>query len=172
MATRLREGPFREVPTDGKKSLFVSHQIADHSESMKLLADNGLRPITYREALVRAPELIEKLRGRWFWLDGKGIREDGTYAYDANGELAKPTGKETIKKKIHVFPGDQPLFLSVFANYTAEVISARFGLYGDIRYHVDADQIVVGVRTPLEEAEESMEEGRAALARLKRSPQK
>lgn len=166
MANKVKESVFKEIHSEGKTPLFVYSQIVEHPETMKLLSDDGLRPLTYQEALARAPELIKKLKGWWFRLDGQGIHEDGTYTYDANGELAEPTGKETVNQKVLVFPGVLPLSLNIFADYTSEVARARFGLYGDTRYH--SDQMVVGVMTPLREAEWSMEKGRAAIERLRR----
>jgi len=107
MATRLRDGTFREILSDGKIVMFMSEQAGNRAQSMRLLADNGLRPLTHQELLMRAPELIERLKGRWFYIDGIGLRKGGTYAWNANGELAKLTGKETYDQKIRVYPGNK-----------------------------------------------------------------
>ena len=48
--------------------LHVFEQYANYQLSMKLLAKNGLRPLTYQEALSRSQEIIERLKDKWFWL--------------------------------------------------------------------------------------------------------
>lgn len=90
--------------------LHVFKQNSNHVQSMQLLADNGLRPLTYQEALVylmQYPEDKEKLKRKWFWLDGKGITEIGLFSFNEKGELIELTGKETLEQKVRVWPGDR-----------------------------------------------------------------
>lgn len=171
MATRLRGDAFREMSTDGKTSLFVSYQSASHSQSMRILADNGLRPLTYREALSFYSELIKKLQGNKFYLADRGIKEkDGFYTLNAQKKLVKATGDETYDQKIHIWHGNRSLILNVNSDYSVNLYGARFNLIGDEDPR-GAALVVVGVKTPLGEVEESMEKGREALRRLRREIQ-
>ncbi len=159
MATRLREGTFREIFSDGKISMFVSERAENYNQSMRLLADNGLRPITYQELLMHAPELIERLSGKWFYIDGIGLRKRGTYAWNKNGELVKLTGNEVYGQIIRVYPGNKPLSFGVRADENPW----RFNLVCD----GDTDEkapVVIGIIN----VEKIMERGRDALTRLRR----
>ncbi len=163
MATKSRDA-FIEVPAFGRAPLYVSNQDADHPETMKLLADNGLRPITYQEAFMCAPELIEKLAERWFFLAGTGIQEKGTYAWDENGKLAELTGSETYEQKVRVYSGTKALAIQI---YVGRFDGVSFKLHGHFLPQYVAP-VVVGVNTPLREAEMRVEKCRAALAQLRR----
>ncbi len=105
--------------------LFILDQKGNYAKSMEILAENGLRPLTYREALAKAPDMVRELKGKWFWLAGQGIKEDRLCTYDAKGELAESTGSETYDQKVRVWSGKHPLHLAVIA-----------GVYGDGRRFV------------------------------------
>ena len=98
---------------EGAVPIKILEHHGNHAQSMRMLADNGLRPLTYKEALMNAHELIEKLQGRCFYLDGKGIDEDGLYSFNAKGELAKSMGDEPYDKTVYIWSGDKPLILDV-----------------------------------------------------------
>ncbi len=145
--------------------LQVLEQGGNHSQSMKLLTENGLRPLTYQEALSRSSELIEKFKGKWFWIAGKGIHEeDEIYVFNPQGELVKSNGKESIDQKVRVWSGSQPLSLDVDSDYYARDFGRRFLLDGGGSPDVVAP-VVVGVRS----ADAIVAEGRAVLERLQRS---
>ncbi len=156
MATKQSEqARFRQAGT-----LFVSDQGMNYEQSMRLLADNGLRPLTYQEALSRAPELIKSLKGKWFFLDGKGITENGIHAFDAHGELIKPIGNETYDQKVRAWSGN-PLFSFIVLD--AVLSYGRFAVGSGLKPDLKAT-VVVGIK----DATKSLEEGRAALTRLRR----
>lgn len=127
---------------------------------MKLLADNGLRPVTYWEALVHAPELVSELKGKWFWLADQGTTKSGIYTFNANGELAEPNGTETLDEKVHIFRGNRPLRLSISSD---DYSDWRFALGGRTVSGAIAP-VVVGIK----DVTKSLEDGRAALERLRR----
>ncbi len=139
------------VRAGSQTPLTILAQERDHAQSMEVLAKNGLRPLTQREALSRAPELIEKLMGKWFYLDGKGVSANGIYTFNAHGELARPTGKEKYDQKIRLWSGDMSLSLFV---YPGGYYDWRFGLLGDLRKDNIAP-VVVGVKIN-SEAREAM----------------
>lgn len=117
---------------------------ANHADSLKILEDEGLRPMTYQEALViidTDSELKEKLKGKWFWIAGKGMEQDGLYTFDKNGKLIE--GEGDPEKTVRVWSGDTPLSLSVWVG--AVVDYWRFDLYADVDPSVVAP-VVVGVK--------------------------
>src|SRR5271157_3583536 len=130
-------------PEIAEASLIILEQEADHADSMKILAKNGLRPLTYQEALSRSTELIKELKGKWFYLAGEELnKENGIYTFDNQGGLAELAGNETYDQKVQVWPGDLPLYLCVY--------SVPF--FGGRRFDLDADSsprdaapVVVGV---------------------------
>lgn len=163
MATKLAEQKqFRSVGT-----LFIAEQSAGHALSMELLATNGLRPLTYQEALSRSLELMKELKGKRFWLAGQGIHgEDEVCIFNAQSELVKSTGKESLDKRIRVWSSDQPLSLTVLSDADTAYYGARFTLSGNWPLYVA--QVVVGVV----DEEPILGKGREALERLRRASPK
>jgi hypothetical protein len=134
-----------DVKTTEKPPLYVSELGGDFDGSMKLLRDNDLRALTYREALSHAPELIEKLQGKWFYLDGEGAHENGFYTYNADGELMKPIGNEKSDQMVRVFPGQ----LSLLYVYYETTVNWRFDLRDSLPSGPVAP-VVVGVKIDAE----------------------
>lgn len=142
----------------------ILEQGGDHARSMELLAKNNLKPLTYPDALSRSTELIERLKGEWFWMSGRGIEIDGTFTFNRNGELVELAGKETANRMIRVWKGSTPLSLYVCPDTDVRSYGRRFALSGDT-FPQWAASVVVGIM----DATRSFEEGRAALGRLKRN---
>jgi len=111
----------------------ILNQAGDHKKSMKILTDNGLRPITYQEALSRSEELIEAFKGewKWFYLAGSGIELDGEYTFAKNGAIVNLKGKEKPDKIVRVWPGGNPLSLGVGSGYYVAQYGWRFALDAD-----------------------------------------
>jgi len=151
---------FMEVPVTGKASLFVFRSEANHFETLSVLADNGLRPLTYREALSHSSVLVRDLKGKWFYLDETAPRKSGLYAWDENGELVEPTGNETYDQKVRAWSG-KPLFSFIILD--AVLSYGRFVIGNDLKPDLKA-LVVVGIK----DAAKSLEDGRAALTRLRR----
>lgn len=151
MATRsLHHKDFMSVIGSTGKTLFILPKAAKHSNSMKELIDSNLRPLTYQEIiplLINDEALRNRLKGKWFWLEGWGTNKDGMHTVDEKGELKHLTEKEekilSIERKIYVLPGEYPLTLHVYSDNTALKKGRRFDV-GTIRiYHVAT--VVVGV---------------------------
>ncbi len=143
---------FREVGTSG---VFIAHTEANQINSMDLLQQNGFRALTFQEALMKIdqnPELKERLKGRWLYLDGKGSELSGFYMFNEKGELSKISGPAILKKGqgdlekfVFVLKGSQPLSLLVQTDDFARYGGFRFGLYASYG-HSDVAGVVVGVR--------------------------
>lgn len=134
---------FREISNSGVSIAFTN---ANQKDSMSLLQQNGLRAMTYQEALVtidKNPELKEQLKGKWFWLDGKGTELSGYYTFNEKGELTK--GKGNIEKTVYAWSGSQPLSLSVRTDGDARFYERRYSLsaYGGPS---GVASVVVGVK--------------------------
>ncbi len=109
--------------------VFVAKIRSDYNDSMALLRQNGLRPLAFREALVKIdqdPELKERLKGKWFYLEGKGTELSGYYTFDEKGELFR--GKGEIERTVYICDGPQPLSLVVLNGSYVRYDERRFGL--------------------------------------------
>lgn len=149
-------------------SLFIYNRGANLPETMRILARDGLKPLTYQEALAHAPELIKKLQGKWFYLKGVAPGKNGVYTWDENGELVEPVGDETPDKRVYVASENWPLAFDVDPNQFCQIVDGkRFYLGGYVTPDIVATA-VVGIK----ETGEILEGGRAALERLKRGTQR
>ena len=95
--------------TESLVTIRALEQSGNHAQSMEILAANDMRALTRKEALARAPELIEKFKGTWFYLADRGISEHGLFTYDEKGDLMPPTGKESHNEKVYIWSGGKPL---------------------------------------------------------------
>lgn len=137
---------FQEVRSNAV-SLFILQQRGNRADSMALLSKNGLRPLTYQEAFSRSSELIQQLKGEWFYLYGQGIQEkSGIYTFnEKTGDLVQAIGNESIDKKVHVWSGNQSLSLFVRSDNGARDGGERFLLFGFDSPDIVAP-VVVGVK--------------------------
>ena len=113
---------------------------------MALLQQYELEPMAKEEALVlidRYPELKNQLKGKRFYLAGKGSEKSRYYTFDNEGMLTE--GKGDVEKTVYAYSGDKPLSLLVLTNYYARIDEGRFYLdaYGDPQ---SVASVVVGVR--------------------------
>lgn len=138
---------FREIKCS-RASLFALQHEANYANSMRILADNGMRPITYQEALARHEQLIKELAGSWFWLAGNGIKqEDGYYAFDRHGNLAHLTGRETAEQKVYVSKSSGPLSIGI--GFGGDSEDGIFDIVGDGHSDTPAP-VIVGTRKSLD----------------------
>lgn len=149
---------FRET----KAGLHIAKTEANHQDSMSILAANGLRPLTYQEALSRAPKLIKELEREWFYLAGNGITEDGVYTFNDKGELQPLKGNEKYDQRVSVYPGNQPLSLIVDYDYG----DRRFVLYAD-GGPLDVASVVVGVKAQAPSSSKVLDVVESELGELK-----
>ncbi len=153
---------FKEI--DG---VFISQTNANQIESSSILRDNGLRLLTYSEALVLITKsllLKEELKGNWFFLIGRGLNENGYHTFNNKGELSE--GKGDREKTIYVHPGENPLSLDVRLCNNAFNDECRFDLGAD-DFPQDAAPVIVGVKAshlPITLKSEHFEESRNSLA--------
>ncbi len=102
------------------------------AQSMKILADHSMRPLTYQEALVwlmQNPEIKEQLKGKFFYLEGVGTDKSGLYTVGGKGELKPGSGE--FEETVLVWSGKNPLSLGVCSGDRARVGGRRFDLIGD-----------------------------------------
>ena len=156
--TRTRETvqvAFRKISNSGVSIAFTN---ANQKESRSLLKQNGLRAMTYQEALVKIdqnPELKERLKGKWFYLAEKGTELPGLYHFNNKGELTQEKGnmENTV---VRVWTGNRPLSLLVRTDDDARDLGKRYYLSASVPS--DVASVVVGVRdahevgTPQKEA--------------------
>jgi hypothetical protein len=114
MGTKAKEATeFKEIK-HGKLSLFVSNSKGTYDFSKQLLSDNGLRPLTYKEALSISSELIRELSGKWFWLaEGEIKNRDGAYSFNEKGEIVELSKNKGPDTTVDIWPGKSPLLIYV-----------------------------------------------------------
>ncbi len=140
---------FRQVMGATGKTLHILEKRANHPESMKLLSEAGLRPMTYQELLLLLMEdeqLKNALKGKHFWLAGQGIEKEGVFTINEKGELREIAREERLsaERKVNVCKGNRPLSFGVYSDYVAPGIGWRFFLYADYEPQIAAP-VVVGV---------------------------
>ena len=151
------ETQFREI---NATTVHISETKANHANSMALLQQNGLRPMTYQEAIVlidRNRELKAQLKGKWFYLEGKGLKKSGYHTFDNAGRLVESVeGKGDIEKTAYAYSGNNPLALYVRTDEYARRGRRRFTLnaFDSPQY---AALVVVGVRAGHEAATPKIE---------------
>ena len=134
---------------------------ANHKDSMRILKENGLEPLTYQEALAHGAELVKafKGKGKWFYLAGKGIDKDGVFLFDSKGNIdAENPEKDDIEHKVRVWSGKYPLSLVVRSDDVAWDYGRRFNL--DASYEPGGVAPVVVGKTPFGKGVSSGKTGR------------
>jgi len=125
----------------------IMNKSANHDNSLRILGESGLRPLTYQEALVLLsddPKLKGELRTKWFWLEGRGIKLHGSCTIQPNGSL-KEGDSSDLEKNIYVCSGEGPLTLEVYSDHHAAAIGRRFEINPSKSIACVAE-LVVGVR--------------------------
>ena len=109
----------------------ILNQKADHADSMRILKENGLEPLTYQEALAHGAELVKAFKGEWmwFWLVGKGMDKNGVFLFDSKGNIdAENPEKDDMEHKVRVWSGTNLLSLVVHSDVDASGYGRRFDL--------------------------------------------
>lgn len=149
-------GDFKAVQGSTGATLYLLVQKANQSDSMDFLDRAGLVPYTHQEILpllMKDETLKNLLKGKWFYLAGKGLEEDGIYTIDEKGELAQIGDREiSTESKVRAWKGPYPLSLYVSSDLNAALYGRRFGLYVDGGPH-DVAPVVVGKPKPKLEAQ-------------------
>jgi hypothetical protein len=109
----------------------IINQKANYEDSMKLLKENKLQPLTYQEALANGKEFVKAFKGeyKWFWLAGKGLDKSGYHTIDRYGDVR--AGKGEVENTVYIWKGNQPLCLYVRSDDDAAQVGGRFSLGAD-----------------------------------------
>lgn len=132
--TNMEQTKLKEVG-----GVFVAKANVNRKETIKILRKNGLRLLTYQEALLKIefnPELKGLLGGLNVCLDGKDKHETGTYTFGADGNLNPRKGNLGIltpdaEKTVFVYNGTHPLTMHIFSNKNFKIVGRRYDLNGD-----------------------------------------
>jgi len=124
---------------------------ANSPNSEFILETHGLRPVTYQEILIaldRDWELKEKLKGRWFWLEGKGVENGGDHTLQPDGSL-KEGRSEDLEKTVYIMKEDSNLLrgeerrsLEVYTDEVAVITNRRYRLITTIGSAAIASAVV------------------------------
>lgn len=141
-------GEFKPVVGSTGTILYTLKTEANHSNSMKLLDEAGLRPLTRQEILpllMKDETLKNSLKGKWFYLAGEGLKEDGIYTINSKGDLVTLGGeKVSVQNRVRAFKGPHLLSLVVISDRGSPQYGGRFGLAANCGFSVRAP-VVVGV---------------------------
>ncbi len=151
-AQQADKNDFRQVKGATGKTLYILEKRANHPDSMKLLSEAGLRPLSYQELLpllMEDEQLRNTLKGKRFWIAGQGMNKNGIFTIDEKGELVPLLQgffkkKTSVEQKVRVFSGNQPLSFGVDSDYGAADLGRRFNLLADVVPQFVAP-VVVGV---------------------------
>jgi hypothetical protein len=136
---------FKEARGSTGAALYISKTSADHKKSMAILEKAELVPFTHQKILsilVNDEELKESLKGKWFYVAGKGTDKNGLYTIDANGELVERKENTSVEKTVRVWQGPQPLSLFVSSVNGVSLSARRFLLNADFEPDVVAPVVV------------------------------
>jgi len=114
------------------------------TEALGTLQENGLRLMTYREALYAIttdPELKDKLKGQAFWVLGEQMEKSGICLVKDYGEIGAGRSKDP-ENNIFVFPGKGPFLLRINSDDVTPAKNMRFVIFPDTERTAP---IVVGV---------------------------
>jgi len=104
------------------------------TDTLRILEEQGLRLLTYREAFVilgADAKLKERLKEKSFWLKEIGARADGDYTLQPDGSLKEGRAKDK-EKAVSVYQGDQPVHLYVYPDNQASWQHKRFNLSANV----------------------------------------
>lgn len=143
-SSQKKEAPFKKVGTFGA---LISRTESNYKQSMYLLERNGMKALTYQEALVllmRDEVLKNALKDEWFWLSGNGIDREESFTIDEKGELVRRTEKN-MEKLVRAWSGNNQPYLVVLSDEFAAYVGRRFGIGGHDAWPGDVAPVVVGV---------------------------
>jgi hypothetical protein len=138
-----------EKVTAGTTTVFISKADANCPTSMDILQQNGLRPLTYPEALgllYRSPQLIEILNAKWFYLNGEHPTESGLYSFDDHGTLSNRKGKSDKTVLIFSRVFENSLALQVFPKVGGLFFKARFMVSTALLPDENNAPMIIGVK--------------------------
>ena len=116
---------------------------ANYEDSLRILKDANLEPLTYQEAFMNRKELIKVFKGelKWFWISGKGLDKFGCHTIDKDGNVF--AGRGEVDDTVYLWKGDISLSLGVHSDDYASQGGGRFALYAD-NVPSDVAPVVVG----------------------------
>jgi hypothetical protein len=142
-------GDFKPTVGTTGSTLYILEKRSNHLESMSLLDKAGLVPFERQEILpllMKDEGLKNVLKGKWFYLVGKGLKKEGIYTVNSNGELVEIRDKElSIEMKVRAWSGPNPLSLFVLSDCDATYCGWRFYLFA---YYDPSDVALVVVGKP------------------------
>lgn len=147
LTMQITQTLFKEINTTG---IFVLETQANLIDSVTFLRESNLRLLTFQEALSiidKNPELKEQLKGKWFYLEGKELKEAGFYEFNETGTLTKVEGRENPERTVHAQFGIHPPYLCVRTD-NGILSGWRFVIGGDV-WPQDVAPVIIGIKDEL-----------------------
>jgi hypothetical protein len=153
-ASETRFGDFKPIVGSTGATIYALQAGANHTKSMALLSEAGLRPFKEKEIillLMKDEVLKTELKNKWFYIDGVGSEKSGLFTLNEEGKLVKVDSLPRAARKkvspeniVRAYPGQQPLSFLVDSDDYAAYYGRRFDLLAYFGPHVVAP-VVVGV---------------------------
>jgi hypothetical protein len=130
----------------------ITHAWGTYDYSMGTLSDEGLRPLTYQDALVlisKNVDLLQKVGGKWFWIAGTGLNASGYHTFDEYGNLSslgqvrEAAQIEEPEKTVRCYPGTGNQILAVVNDANLRV--GRFHLHANQQMQAHTAPLILGV---------------------------
>lgn len=144
---KAKHNGFEAIKSTSGLTLWILKSDANHTDSKRLLGNEGLRLVYEREILpilAKEDKLRHRLEGNSMWLGGTGINKSGTFAIGKDGSMKRPSIFDSSKHKVDIFKGDNPLMLDVYSPKKAENYRSCYALFANTDPGIRA-QIVIGV---------------------------
>ena len=154
MAVQLKAHQLREIKAGeemeirvGGGTLYIARpkEGADSDKSQAIRDDKGFPSFSDNEKPLSLPirqALIKVMPGLWAYVGTKGLKEDGVFALNDDGERSELTGNETLAQKVREWSGNEPVCLYV---YSVPFGCWRFGLVA-VKSPRYAAPVVLGFR--------------------------
>ena len=143
-------------------TLYVLETRVNHAKSMDLLDKACLMPFERQEILLLLMNdevLKNALKGKWFYIAGKGLEEDGIYTINDKGDLVEIKGKISTEMKVSAWKGPHPLSLNVYSDDLAADYGRRFILNASVEPDYTAPVVVGKPKLSLSEPVDALVRG-------------
>lgn len=124
---------FEALPTSTEAGWQILEMSANYYNSMRILNEYGLRPLTFKEALSRLnedEELKDSLKEACFYLGETRLEENGFYTIDKKGNLVEGKGKSE-EETVDSWSGRYQLSLDVASDPETVRFGRRYDLHAD-----------------------------------------
>jgi hypothetical protein len=138
---------FKAIGNSKNAQWYALERNANYSDSIRLLEEAGLRPITCKEALAKLmndQELKNLLKDKSFYLIGKWDGRYGLHRICGDGTLVCGKGP-SMEQTARIWVGMHPLRIDIYSDKKANLYGVRFSITSRVDTNYYIARIIVGV---------------------------